>query len=122
MHSKRVWCVSACDSAETLAHALHENSWTLCTGFEFGGYLFLNDSTGEDAVQEYAVVKRPPSPAAPFRQVESFTVSWCSVEKLTELVQRTVRGEFDPDGFFGVVTPRIETGDEHRARSCRLCA
>ena len=122
MHKKRVWCVTPKDTPEEVARLLEEHSWTLCTGFGLGEYVFLNDSASEDALQEYAFVKRPVDAEASFVQVESITVSWCSVEKLLDLIRRTLNGEFDTDGLFGAVQPRLETGDEHRARDCSLCA
>lgn len=122
MHSKRVWCATQTESLDEITRRLKDHSWTLCTGFEIGGYLFLNDSTSEDAIQEYAVVKKPTASEDAYIQVESLTVSWCSPEKLCELIQQAINGKFDNIVFFGHVTPRIETAVEHRARCCQLCA
>jgi hypothetical protein len=58
MHNRRRWCVSEVDSPEELARKLTSATWTLCTGFyvrEHPQYLFLNDSTHEDAAVEFAV-------------------------------------------------------------------
>ena len=122
MHSKRVWCVTPKATPEEIVRQLKEHSWTLCTGLDLNGYLFLNDSTSEDAAQEYAFVKKSTADGESFVQVESVTVSWCSNEKLLELIQQTLSGEFDKDAMHGTVSPRIETAEEHRARYCRLCA
>lgn len=61
---------------------------TLCTGFRLRGplgyFLFLNDSTGPDGAQEYAVLHlnevRPTGILA--TPIESLTVSWMSYEML----------------------------------------
>ena len=118
MHSKRTWCVAAADSAEDLARRLTEQTWTLCTAFELHGYLFLNDATCEDGAQEYAVVKRRDD--GTFLQVESITFSWCSYEDALEHIRRAVEGRDDANDFARVVSPRLESPEEHGR--CPLCA
>jgi hypothetical protein len=54
-------------TAEALAARLTAHCWTLCTGFEYAGLLFLNDAVGEDGAQEYAVIQDG-------RQIESITL------------------------------------------------
>jgi hypothetical protein len=118
-HAKRVWCISPQESREELARLLTEHTWTLCTAFEIGHYLFLNDSTSEDAIVEFAVVKRL---LDSFVQVESITFGWCDYAKALDYVQRVLSGEFDSAEFAHAVEPRLETAAEHRARYCPLCA
>jgi hypothetical protein len=69
LHRDRAHSVTEVASIQVLAEKLTGQTWSLTSGFTFDGVLFLNDSTGQDAVQEYAVVVRG-------RQVESlsFTV------------------------------------------------
>ncbi len=113
MHDQRVWSVADAKDAETLAHDL-KHTWTLCTGFRLGGYLFLNDSTSEDAIQEYAVVRE-----RDLVQIESITFGWCSPEKALEYVRDAIAGKFD-DGKYGRIDKRqIESPARH---SCGLCA
>ncbi len=121
-HKNRVWCVTPKETAEEVARLLTETTWTLCTAIEIGGYLFLNDATCEDGAQEYAAVKKPAAPGDPYLQVESITMSWCSLEKASDLVRRTIAGEFDRSDFAGVVVPRLESAAEHKARYCHRCA
>jgi hypothetical protein len=83
-----------------------------------GGYLFLNDATGEDGAQEYAVVKVPENPGDPYRQVESITMSWCTEEKALGYILKALAGEYDGDGWV-IPTPRLDTPTEHG--SCHLC-
>ena len=97
MHKKRRWCVGPVENAEALAEKLTQHSWTLCTGFELLGYLFLNDATSEDGAQEYAVVRRPAEPGQPWIQVESVTfgsVRQRLARTLVEFCQQAGADEF----------------------------
>ena len=75
LHRHRVWCVTPVASAEELAEKLTGTTWTPCTAFEIGGYLWLNDAASPDGGQEFAVVKRTGPTGRPL-QVESITFSW----------------------------------------------
>ena len=111
LHKQRRFGVKTYDSLDDLVQALFQySSWTLCTGFRWRGLLFLNDSTHEDALQEYAVVRE-----ADMKQVESLTISWMKPEEFKEVV----RGMGDWPQVYGTVFNRIEDSEEHR---CALCA
>ena len=112
-HNKRVWCVANATDAETLARDL-KRTWTLCTGFRLGGYLFLNDSTSEDAVQEYAVVRERDGV-----QVESITFGWCSPEKALTYVQEAVAGKYDDTEMGEINRRQIQSPEKHH---CGFCA
>ncbi len=114
-HHKRVWNVADAQDAETLARDLRRTR-VLCTGFRLGGYLFLNDSTSEDAIQEYAVVRE-----RDLEQVESITFGWCSPENALQYVQEAVAGKYDdcPIKLGHIDRRRIETPKQHH---CELCA
>ena len=118
-HRDRIWCVTAVTSAEDLARKLTETTWTCCTAFELGGYLWLNDATSPDGGQEYAVVKRY-GPAGQPLQVESITFSWCDYETALEYIQRTLHGDDDENDFAREVAPTLENPNEH-GRCCH-CA
>lgn len=118
LHEARRWCVSPAVSAEDLATKLSESTWTLCTAFEIGGYLFVNDSTGPDGAQEYAVLK--PHSDGHWLQIESITFSWCSAEKSLDFVRRILVGEFDQADYAMKVQPRLETPAQHG--TCHSCA
>ena len=77
MHKGRTLGVGDIEDLDVLVDKLKEWSWTLCTGFRWRGLLILNDSTGEDALQEYAIVRE-----ADLMQLESLTVSWYEPAKL----------------------------------------
>lgn len=117
-HRTRAWNPHPVESAEVLAKKLTDVTWTGCTAFELGDYLFLNDATCGDGAQEFAVVKRLPDGS--FEQLESITFSWCTYEKALELIRQTLAGEFDQVDWRKAVTPRLETSAEHGR--CYLCA
>lgn len=117
-HRTRVWNPHPVESAEVLAKKLTDVTWTGCTAFELGGYLFLNDATSGDGAQEFAVVKRLPDGSC--EQIESITFSWCTYERALELIRRTLAGEFDQVDWRKPVSPTLESNEEHGR--CYLCA
>jgi len=117
MHTRRTFCVFPVETADDLAEKLTAHTWTLCTAFRLHDYLFLNDSTGEDGAQEYAVVKAA-ADDGPALQVESITFGWCDRAKALDYIRRTLAGEFDAAGR--PLTPRLETPDQHER--CGHCA
>ncbi len=108
IHTKRRYNVAKVEDAEELAEKLTATTWTLCTGFEHGGYLFLNDSFTEDSAQEYAVIKGG-------RQVESITFSWCTRRQAMEHAREIFDGKHVD---MGKVSPRLD----HPAGTCHLCS
>jgi len=119
MHERRSFCVGPAKSAEDLAKKLTGQTWTLCTGFRLGGYLFLNDATHEDGAQEYAVFREPRGPLEMYRQVESITMSWCSYDKALGYIRRVLLGEFD-GGSWDTPAPHVESKAVHGV--CGHCA
>ncbi|HET6416719.1 MAG TPA: hypothetical protein VFG22_10530 [Polyangiales bacterium] len=93
IHDKRAFNIVTVRSAAALAKKLSEHTWTLCSGFSHGGYLFLNDSFSEDGAAEFAVVRESDA-----LQVESITFGWCNVEESLGYIKRAVAGEFDAAG------------------------
>ena len=94
---------------EELTEKLTEHTWTLCTCFAYQGLLLANDSFSEDGAQEYAVYKDA-------RQVESLTVSWMPQERLQQVIEALLRGEYTE---YGPVAPlHTEPASEH---TCGLC-
>jgi hypothetical protein len=112
MHRSRRFVVVDVYTAEALAEKLTEYTWCACNGFRLGEYLFLNDSTGPDGAQEYAIVKGS-------KQLESITFGWCDRAKGLKYVQRVISGEFDAAEYATVTNP-IETPADHG--SCAHCA
>ena len=120
IHDKRRFQIKTCESQEELIEQLTQHSWTLCTGFRFDGFLWLNDAFSEDGAQEYAVILEKK-----MMQVESITVSWSTPEKLKkieETLSTYTEGQPWPEGFpmWLPAQPVIEPVEQH-AR-CHLCA
>ena len=110
LHHHRRFAVTVVSSMEELTEKLTQHIWTLCTCFEYRGLLLANDSFTEDSAQEYAVYKEA-------RQVESLTVSWMTRERLQEVIEALVRGEYTTE--YGPVAPlHTEQASEH---TCGLC-
>lgn len=123
LHTRRRWQVGEVESPEDLARKVTETTWTLCTGFWVkgsDGYLFLNDSTSEDAVVEFAVIKgglKDPER----NQIESITFGWCSFEEALEIIQEILKGDFDDGGsWFTVRDEAVQSLEDHG--TCHLCA
>jgi len=108
MHPERRFVVTGIASAEKLAMMLTAFTWTICSGFEHGGLLFLNDSTSEDGAQEYAVIKDS-------RQVGSITFGWCTEEEAGGYIRTLLAGDFVD---LGPAESIIEPATGH---SCPLC-
>lgn len=119
LHSRRTWVVSPVESAEELARKLTSMTWCLCTAFELGGYLWLNDTTSEDGAQEYAVLKTNGPHGTPV-QIESITFSWCDEAKTLSFIRHTLSGGDDDNSFRRDVTPALQSPAEHG--TCRHCA
>ena len=125
-HKNRAWSVVELDGIGEVCDKLIEHDWTLCSGFWFPvvprdtkGIVLLNDSTSEDALQEYAVCLASKGVDL-CTQIESYTVSWMSRESLSksllEILGRLADGEtLESYGTFHDVL-------EWEHEPCRYCA
>ncbi len=77
LHRNRRHAITPVASLEELVEKLHGHTWTTCTAFSHSTLILLNDSTGPDGAQEYAVLRDG-------RQIETLTVSWMTRDELTE--------------------------------------
>ena len=119
MHDNRRWVVTTVATAEELARKLTLHTWTCCTAFQLGGYLWLNDATSPDGAQEYSVLKLQ-GPRGQPQQIESITFSWCEFAQGLAFIQRTLRGEDDDNDFAFDVSPTLQTPEQHGR--CGHCA
>lgn len=78
----------------------------------------MNDATGADGAQEYAVVRRCDDGS--YDQVESVTFSWCDESTALDIIQKILRGECDRAEWVRPVAPRLESPEQHGL--CPLCA
>ena len=119
LHTDRVWCVTPATSKEELARELTDRIWFGCTGFEIEDYLFLNDSTSPDAIQEFAIVHRH-ADGRSYLQLESITVGWCDEPQMLHYIESALMGEYAFSDFVHEVFPTIQTPAEHGR--CPHCA
>ena len=92
MHTKRIWCVIEIESPEELARLLAEQTWGCCKAFSVQGfpqYVWANDSTSSDRLQEYGVLKRGNDDGKTM-QIESITTSWCDTRQMLLIINRTL--------------------------------
>mgnify|MGYP003145510460 CR=1 FL=1 len=120
MHKNRIWQIKDVDSAIELAADLKAATWTRCSGWRFGDTVWLNDSTCEDGLQEYAVLRDEDH--GNYRQLESITVSWCETG---QLVESSTQMADAPDeqfmsGTFGIHRLNVQAHAQHGR--CPLCA
>lgn len=117
MHKKRVYRVvdklygQPFSTPAELARILTEHDWCTCNGFRLGHLVFLNDSTGPDGAQEYAVFDERSG-----KQIESLTVSWMKTDALTKTIERLL-SEGTPDTWQSGL-PSFN----HPEGSCYACA
>lgn len=108
MYPKRPHKVCEVADLATLVHKLTNYTWTTCSAFSWRSLTLLNDSTGPDGAQEYAVIRAS-------EQIESITVSWMKPDELRELLEQYERGE-------GAAMHKAVTLVEHPQGYCPRCA
>lgn len=110
MFKKRGHSVHKLSSIRELAETLYGHSWTVCSGFAAENLIAVNDATGPDGAQEYAIIRNG-------EQVESLTVSWYdSVDELHKELQK-----LNDDPTSGVSFGAIEL-KPHAEPYCIHCA
>jgi len=122
MHTTRKWFVTEVESAEKLAQLLTETTFGCCHAFSIQGhpdYVWVNDSTSSDRLQEYGVIKLN-HPDGVITQIESITTSWCNSCEMLQFINRTLAGEDDNSYFAGEVDAILQTPEEHKG--CHHCA
>lgn len=113
MHTHRTWSLTTIEDPDELVNKLKRHTWCLCTGWRYKNTLWLNDSTSEDALQEYAVVRLPGRD-----QIESITVSWCEPDKLRAFIEEFAAEDPAITEIWGIV-PADQLEVDHEP--CGLC-
>ena len=117
LHTRRRWGVAPCEDADELAAKLADQTRTLRSAFRTArGTIWANDSTCEDALQEYGVLRQTED--GTWCQVESITVSWCDREKLRGYIDQADAGAFDGQRLARLGAERFQ--GPHK--TCHLCA
>ncbi len=120
MHKSRVFQVAErvhgqlYSTPGELARLLTEHTWCPCNGFKLDHFLFLNDSTGPDGAQEYAVFDTRIG-----KQIESLTVSWMTAGELESCIRHLMS---DVDEELRVEPFGTLPSLEHPKGSCYACA
>lgn len=112
VHKDRIFAITEVETLEKLAGMVTEYTWTLCSGFKCGNVILLNDSFSENGCQEYVLVLETPEGLI---EAESITVSWCSPERLVEIIEETIKNPFSRKPFD---PNRLDFTKQHR---CYLC-
>lgn len=119
MHSKRPHQIATASTPQEIHDKLKRFSWTLCTGFRWKSLLLLNDSTSEDAIQEYGLIKLAPGREDQGIQIDSLTVSWMKQEEFVAFLEKAEAEEYGTSAFsYGPWEARVH-GD---GRTCSRCA
>lgn len=96
--NERYFSAAVVDTLDELAEKIagDNHRWVCCQGWVCGGLLFLNDSFGEESIQEYAVFLWPfpespqPHNLYPLHQLDSWTVDWIEPPKFVEMARALV--------------------------------
>lgn len=114
LHRRRRWAVRNVGSVSELSRYVTGRTQCLCAGFRLDGFLWLNDSTSVDALQEYALVRE-----SDLTQVDSITVSWSTTATIAEIVKLNKDGAAVERWNYGkVAAEQIEPYTGHRCRHC----
>ena len=118
MHSRRRFSVDVVKDIPTMATKLADHSWCACQGFRLAEtpLLLLNDSTGPDGAQEFAVFD-----VVRGVQTESITVSWMTKERLTAFFHRHLAAVANAETLEGLGKGGLPSL-EHGEGPCQHCA
>lgn len=109
MHTNRSFSVTE-STVENFIHWVKTHTLTLCSGFQIEHLVFLNDSSDENSLQEYAVIDSRSG-----KQIESITVSWIEADQLREMIQGYLDGSKGCD--LGMVKFKVHP----KGGDCRHC-
>lgn len=119
IHARRAYTIVEVFSLHELLDKLINHTWCGCNGFRYENTVWLNDAFSADGAQEYAVFRCPrgadPHAIEELEQIESITVSWCSRDQLTKIVERLTSEE--PQEVYKRHKIR-----KHGEEPCMLCA
>ena len=116
LHAKRRHRVVVVDDIGELARKLTTHTWTLCTGFRHGGWLFLNDSFSEDGAQEYGVLRAEQSSAGTHDVCEAVTFGWMNTRDAELWLRQWVNAAGDIRVYGAMVL------SPHPEGPCAFCA
>ena len=122
LHADRTWVLHEVESAAVLAEKLTSMTWCCCQAFTIAGYtqyVWVNDATSPDGIQEYGLVKLRQMKGYG-TQLDSVTFGWLNERRALELIEQSVNGEFDQSDWACEVKLTLQTPEEHG--TCIHCA
>lgn len=114
--TKRTYTIKKVDAAYQLADWLTQMTWCGCNGFEYNGYLFLNDSTSPDGAQEYAIYRILNN--GQHKKTESVTFGWMSYQEAVTWIKTRLT----KDDAFPTINATVINLDDNPAHRCFMCA
>ena len=115
IHHDRVYGVEDVRDVKTLANKLFHYTWTGCTGYQLGEYLFLNDSFDLNGIQEFAVLKIEDGELI---HIETIAISnWSFKEHHLELVLIAAMESKKNRGAYNDL--QLEDAKGHKCDLCR---
>jgi len=103
----RKYKIDEIDRQELVRILKDYDSTALNSGFKVEGYLFLNDSAGEECIQEYAVFKHQAGTI--YKKVESITISWMSKDRFIVFLHHLIdRKYYDSECLFTIDVSKVE--------------
>jgi hypothetical protein len=112
LHRDRRWCVHAAVDVDDLAEKLTNFTWATCQAFQLDDYLFLNDSTSRDDVQQYVILQQLSDGS--YTEIETLAPGASTAARILEQLHRVVAGEFDmPDDRAERVSVIVEKPEQH---------
>ena len=114
IHDQRCWGVSKMYTDQELAKALTKGNYTLCSGFELGKYWFLNDSSRDDKVTKWSVVKIGPP------HMEIAKLHFRTTDMASWFVERLIAGRYEDleKRSTPVTLWNIESAITHKCNEC----
>lgn len=110
LHENRIWGEPVEVTLDEFAAKTTRGTWTVCTAWKVGDYVFVNDATGGDGAQEYAVLLQEDGD---WFQIESWTCSWMDEQRIRECFaklpdsdwKKRVQPRFEKHGYGTEVGP-----------------
>ena len=114
LHDTRVWGEPVEVTLDEFIDKVTNYTWTNCTAWKVGPYVFVNDAFGGDGAQEYAVLEQDAE--GNWFQIESWTCSWMDAQSIPNHFAKLATSEFRSPVF-----PTFEKhgyGTERGAMGC----
>ena len=125
IHKDRVFNIKTCSADEMIADFQHTRSWTLCSGWQVGDTLYLNDAFSEDGAQDClldgrAVVRVNADTAVQFDSV-TFGSLRVELDRIEAYIRETRNCDLTSSEWKDGWRTPVQVHDRH-GHNCPLCA